>query len=862
MDSIIQIVMLVLTILFSLYIFICTLRGLFKGWKWSLIILCRIFLAAVLAFIATKVLASITVVNELLTELIEDNLDFDAGIIVEMARSIANTLILPFVFYMLFCLFNLILMIPAHFVKKAVLSPKRKKNIDKHVKVEAAPVVTAPVEPAPAEIAPVESIAPSVSEGSLTNEAEAPAEAVVATDAENSADTIGDVVAEQTVVATATTEPADNIPVEVKPDEKSSAEKAKKPKKSDEEIARSRDRRQKVFNRLGGAGIRACAAALSVSIFLFPVMSLFFTFADGVILIANTANEIDPEINVGDSIDILDYNLTDRHGNLDFAEIDDMIDHVFDPIYGNIYLSMSYSAPMRFAHAVMAAVPGSNVFAGNEIAQAFALVANAIYLVVELGDYGDDQIEAITHISNYISESEFHSNIVAELISAAAENMLDEGDLSEDEETAMLIIPLLEELEDVTSKTIADDVRTLGSIITTMIDYEIFSDISKGGDLIESFSDEDFLYDILSAINENDDFRSMIPSLISMSVSSLTEELGSAGDKINLDSDIDELSAKELRREAEIISVLLKDVNTISTAMSGDSYSNSEMTDEVRALGKTLDTAIDSLLIGGAVKDLFVSILDSDMFGEESAEIARVVKNHIDEDISIENLIVAIQKFTVILENYKSSGANDNTVLANSMRELSSSLDGTTAVIIKEIINETDIFDSSSGEGEGTSDTSTDAMKTVMNVFVDKLAAGEISDDEYEKEAKALDYTMQIVDTASSGGVDGIKHIYGDADGMDEMVSTIVTAKITSTSVSEIAYDDEGNLTNDALEISSGVDDEDRAQLIKSCKNTYITEASQPDADVALLETNLKAIASIFGEDITDDIVDWRNEVK
>jgi len=224
----------------------------------------------------------------------------------------------------------------------------------------------------------------------------------------------------------------------------------------------------------------------------------------------------------------------------------------------------------------------------------------------------------------------------------------------------------------------------------------------------------------------------------------------------------------------------------------------------------------------------------------------------------MEHLLDAVQQFTGILDTYNSSSTQNMTELANTLRKLSGAFDPTTSAIIKEIINDSSVLNMNMISGG--SDEKTASTQKLLNVFVDQLASGNISDEEFEKEAKAVDYAMQLIN-ASSSEDSSVKDVYSDPEGMQEMISTMAESKIAAESIKAIAYDEQGNLTPDALELSSSLDDNDIETLKSECETYYKAELAKSDADVETIDNNLKAIAAILGQDITEDINSWKADL-
>lgn len=859
MENIISIVMLVVTIFFSLLILFSAIKGFKKGWKWSLVALCRVVVSAVIAFAILTVLKANFDIDSLVSDLLINENEMEStvnNIAVSFSVALVQTILMPYIYYILFAIVDIFMRIPCIFINRAI------KNAEGKTKEKSAATEISEAKTITSDIVPSLEAMPE-GDGEISFNVSGDSMVVSETfETESSGDIL--IMTEATAPVT---ESHDNVKKEKLPP-------------TTEEIALKRDKTRRFWSKMCGAGINAIAGAFVLMLVLMPTTGLYYTLTDGLLGIVEAAEDAEKEIEIpsygnSDRLNVGGYYITDRDGFVDYDEVNDLIDEHLSPIHNNFYIKLSYSAPYRLIYSHAGAVEGSNVKNGNELSQAFGLLADVVYLTVDFDEYDNTQKQAVDRITDYISESEFHSTIVADIISSVTESILDSDSINDD--SAVLLVPIIEKLTETTAESVSATFDTVGDIMVAMIDFDIFPELN--GDVIMAIANEDFLYDILFAINENDEFRDVIPSIVELSFDTIVSQFDNTGGEYEkTEFDMDKLTKEELEREAEILAMLLRDSKTVINSLSGDDFDIANMEDEMRTLGRTLDSCMDSIFIGKNVKTLLLAILDSGIFGEENNEMTDIVKSHIDDpDINMENLLVSLQKFTVMFNEFRKEGSNDVAMLAATMRALSETFDSSTAKVLKEIINNTSIFDTVSSIGNTSEESENgsagddsegnmsqaDNMKTIMNVFVDKLAEGDIKDDEYEEEAKAVDYMMQIVAVTEKKGADGIKDVYGGTkEGMDEMIDSVVKSTITSASINAIAYDDKGNLTSDALGIANDVDDEDKDALLDGCEDYYYREASKPDADVELIETNLKAIASIFGEDISSDIKDWREDIK
>jgi hypothetical protein len=185
---------------------------------------------------------------------------------------------------------------------------------------------------------------------------------------------------------------------------------------------------------------------------------------------------------------------------------------------------------------------------------------------------------------------------------------------------------------------------------------------------------------------------------------------------------------------------------------------------------------------------------------------------------------------------------------------------------------------------------SNDKVTHMIGTVINSMSKMEnLTDEELEKEAKAIDNIMKIANASApkkdtseggepenpgeggeSGGdtINDLKNIFaGEGDNADEMVDVILSSKIASEAITEIAYDEEGNLNKDALEISESVNAEEKEAIIDSVEKYYKEAAAEKNngemteeeiqEELETLKTNINAIAAIFGEDLTEELLKW-----
>ena len=247
--------------------------------------------------------------------------------------------------------------------------------------------------------------------------------------------------------------------------------------------------------------------------------------------------------------------------------------------------------------------------------------------------------------------------------------------------------------------------------------------------------------------------------------------------------------------------------------------------------------------------------------------VADIIVKHLEagEDLDMENLLSAVKRVTVLLAIYQNGdGKTDITEITLTLNALVKSLDESTGKIIKEIVNDSSVLNSSMLMGQNGGDNK--YTQKLISTMLDVMASEDFTEEELEKEAKALDYALKLVKASTDrseaeGGMSSgqIKDIYNDdPDGIKDMVESMAESKLTTAAIKSVAYDENNNLTQDALNLTEKVDKKDIETIKEKCKEYYVENVpDMNEEEKATLEENIKAIAAIFGEDITSDISEW-----
>lgn len=819
-------IMLILSLVFTLAIIVHAVIGLFKGWKRCLLRLCRTVTAIILSFLVLFIISSTTSVGEtfggILSPLFQSiEVLSGAKTVQTLIGEIIASFTLPFIFTMTVFVFDLLLMIPAYFIGRALGIYKKKENKkDKDEKKEAAEE-------------------DAISEEHWEDE---------------------DVTAENHWEEG---EKADED--HWKEDEKADDDEAEKDNKKDKE------EKPKLtwMERFGGAGISAVTATLVLMVSLMPITGIIYTFMDGIDKVTQTAKKVEMNtVTVGETAINVDDTI-------------EMIDSYVAPVRDNIYFRLSYCAPMRLIYHGVMGKNSNNIELGNEISQVFDLVANSLYLTVDLEDYGEDQKVAVSNIIGYVSKSDLHCQITYEILSSVASNALHESSDLTEGTTGIVTKPLLtffanEGERRFEKENVKNTLNTVSNILCIMIDYDLPYQIAQilaeeSDDITSVFANEEMLTDIFLELYHNKDFRFEILSpVIDFMFTTIVQSFDPEAEPLHL-AEHENLSDADIRAEAKLLATVFSDLQMLMETLPQITESENALdaiaTTDMTVIGRSLDNARKSVFLGEGIDIVFVTILKSSTF-DSMRGVSDILIRHIEsgEEISMESLMASLHDFAAILNSYE-NGNGSPADMAASLRSLSKNLSGNTKDIMIEIINDSGALDL--GGMASTSDNNT--TQKLLTTVITQLADSDMTDEEYEKEAKAIDYALQLVQASNNSEEgSGVQDIYNDEEGMTEMIETLSSSKIASATINVLAYETDENgdyvldengekvKTEEAQQITDNMTEEDQETMISKMEEHYKAEAEGKTAEeMETMRENLTSLSTVFGIDISDSMAQW-----
>lgn len=617
---------------------------------------------------------------------------------------------------------------------------------------------------------------------------------------------------------------------------------------------------KKIAEQTGGALISAFCALIVICVLLLPVTGLVCSVVDGLDEFSETAKESETPITIDNEsvgeITVDGMTVVDGDGVVNVEALNSVVKKTLGPVRNNFFVAASYSAPMKLLYNGITTVKikDATVSFGNEIRSFFELASNAVCFVTDFENYGDKQVAAADKLADYIVNSKIHCQIAAEVFSAVAKATEKPADNE-------FVAALLETLERTTPESVAEDVITVRDIFKSAVRNNIPKSVANASDKEDGYLDilesinADFVYDLMAAIKKNPDFSGLVSPALNYGAETIAKSFNEEQVDIEAGVDLRELSDEQLKEEAEKIAAALAGVKKVVMSVKNMENGNS---DDVNALleadlapiGAFIDSLQESLLIGDGTRELLVTILRSDKLSESGLEeVFAVIAEHIErgEKVSMEKVLVATKELVKVVNDYQSGKATEEE-LSESLKTIISNLDPETASITEEIIPKVNAQMINGGERADSEITS-----KLMTSFVQSLSsdeAKELSEDEeaFEKEVAAFDCILDIINSITSGEGYSVE----DAE---KIVETVATSKLVTSAVVSVAYDESGNLTDDAELLKEHITDADRQKVAAACANYYNERKGEyTEEELNKIKTNLAAIASIFDEKTAREI--------
>ncbi len=380
------------------------------------------------------------------------------------------------------------------------------------------------------------------------------------------------------------------------------------------------------------------------------------------------------------------------------------------------------------------------------------------------GELSDNDIASIRAVLSSINDSALLSDTLTEVVTAFARCMK-EGEpflgttLPADQDPAMqaFMNDLFGTLADSNKQTLMADLSDIVDLIALLSQNGVLTPSEEPLDMMTLLGDKEFTTELLQTMVGSHLLAPVSVSAVNnLGIATLAEALEipvSERDELKI-SNIQIFSTMtDAEREQEasrLATILAGAVDLIKNIENGFDFQ--ENLGDFGKIGVLLNAMSDSALLSNSAKGIMVHFLDMDTVKEVMTESSlalirqRIDDGTIDYEATLGSIAAAYEMANAL--HVSDPELNDPEKLASAVENLFTSMDETTAEILKETIS-TEML-----ENMGIPEDTADVASTVLGTFFEEVA--KVSGDEsidFEKEAAAVESVLtMITGTTTSDG--------------------------------------------------------------------------------------------------------------
>ena len=317
-------------------------------------------------------------------------------------------------------------------------------------------------------------------------------------------------------------------------------------------------------------------------------------------------------------------------------------------------------------------------------------------------------------------------------------------------------------------------------------------------------------------------------------------------DELTFDSSA--IAADESEIEAKALAKVLSEMASMVDLVKGDGFSSATT---IRDLGALMDALAATKTVGKENTDrLLMGMLQSEKIHDqigfsvlEATEVAQSIAQN-----SVNGGYVSVMRaLGNTIEIVQMSSKNEN--IDEKMDVLLKDLTAESATVLQTMAKPSVM--TSHGVPERSAESSANMMSSMFGNLADAKASG-MSDEEYQKEAKAVADMTNMAMKASTSDSDKVFGEGGIVNGTaEEYVGNVFDSKVMSKTLVETVYPDEtGVPVSDPLNTQKNLNAKENAELMDALNNQWANATEEEKADPEYKKTYY-AIGSLMNVDST-----------
>jgi len=315
-------------------------------------------------------------------------------------------------------------------------------------------------------------------------------------------------------------------------------------------------------------------------------------------------------------------------------------------------------------------------------------------------------------------------------------------------------------------------------------------------------------------------------------------------------SSLDNVTEEEMIKEGNLIAGVVFNALTFKNSLpeQSDAVSVAEKSD-FGSLGRLFDELEKSILFGNSSRKLLVASLRSRLMqGLDILTDSMVDQIEEKENLSAVKLFGSVKETILLVNKLGKEDAKDEEI-KDSMKNLIETLDTTTAGVINEMITKDTV------KTYGVSDESAGPVsKLFKNIMTDFGNAEGLSDDQYQKEVKAIQYLYKAAETKPEQQGKPMFGENGRYSSADDFVETMMASNVMLNSANKTSYDKDGNPEEDPLNVKNRMSENDKQALTQSVEKYYNEHKTNDSGHNEQLKKDLIAIGILMNVDVSGNL--------
>ncbi len=584
---------------------------------------------------------------------------------------------------------------------------------------------------------------------------------------------------------------------------------------------------------VGGALLSSVVGLLLVFALLLPISGILRT----VNVAKNNLEEID-----GETAD----------------DIRDVYDEYVSPLYSNIFVRFTSltTAPLFNGLTVIKTNDASSsLYNASDVGS--RLAADLIPLA-DSDKITKKEVKYIEKFASDFEETEIIPSFAGEVLSSAAKEWKKgnpylnvELDFDDSGRFDELTDTLYDVLGTSDKNTVKSDVREVSKLLSLLAEKDAFGLSESDADVGKTLAREGLVSGTVNILFSYERFRPVTVDFLNIALDYAGEELGfdeqtKRGIRIDK-SALDALTDKDIAEESlRMEDTVVRIFDFVESVKGKDVFDA-----DIVSLGKALDNASGSIVLGSKVKLILGAVLRSQSMQDLKLFPDKIIDMIVDGDVSYEKTFEAADKAIDVIKSIEGASESgvpvDKAAVEESLNWLVENMDPSVAGILSSAVSPEFITEC------GLPEESAEGISSLFSDYFEKLGGtNTLGSEKIRSEIECLSSVCTAAASANQEKDDMFGGVLGSPD---EFVEAFMDSEMFASSVVETVYKNERPAI-DPFGVREYVSANDE-KAIKDSLEKYFRANYKKAADKNGFSKKIISAGSVFGIDLTSAVKDW-----